>query len=319
MIIPQLASAGGVKALAKHFGLPSIIYSDKDDDATNQLQNQLTAEGHQKNIVSLLNLFEADSIELMLQRFDIENQMFINDDQVNLRKDLRLSDFDQLNLDKSTSLFTNDKQKGFIRLLLKLPEKDGSVDLGWLYYTIQYYFLTIILHFMLLIMPNLFVDMLNVMVLYDNKMEKTAQIYGTIAKQVLSFATKEKVSRVLVDAYDLTQYQLNNPDYEWADRHSKDYKLFLKGITTQQTKGDVYDPCFLEPVDDVDRLTHGFRENMSLLQIARTARNLLTKSRFRGITPDTQLISYDGAAFSNAQRKKDGNTCLNYLLCQNCY
>ena len=133
----MFASAGGIKFVAKYFHenntVPLINYEGNDQQMTIQLQNQLISKGLPQNLLHLLNLFEADSIGLCLQQFGATNDSegLDNFQQLELRKDLVLSDFDKLDIDFNSTWFEKDKKNGFIRFLKDLPRlPDDNIDIG---------------------------------------------------------------------------------------------------------------------------------------------------------------------------------------------
>lgn len=148
ILIPRLASVGGIQAFAKSCSEKNMIqcvtYSnDNEKQMSEQLQNQLTADGYPKDIIALLNMCEIDSVNATLQRFinQDEDIRLRNDNNwlpmgkeynLKLKTSLNGSDFQHIGFDPYSKRTTKqDKNVGYIRWLPNLPRlEDGTVDIG---------------------------------------------------------------------------------------------------------------------------------------------------------------------------------------------
>lgn len=144
-LIPRFASAGGIHKFSKKLHdqgiIPSISY-DNGPQMIQQIQNQLEAGRYQPNIMHLLNMFEADSINLVLQRFATQHAQIVTAEdmsELKLRNDLTFSDFNNLSEDVNNSWFDDDnKKRGFVHILNELPKLNdltGRIDIGLYYLT----------------------------------------------------------------------------------------------------------------------------------------------------------------------------------------
>jgi hypothetical protein len=137
IVAPKFAAVGGIKQLVKYYErlkviLPMLYNSELSESETiNRLQNLLTAEGMQKDTLELLNLFDKDSIDLTIRRFELEKKEVYTD--LKFKSSLTFSDFDKLDLDLHKSWYTKDGLKrGFLVFLPNLPklEDNSMIDLG---------------------------------------------------------------------------------------------------------------------------------------------------------------------------------------------
>jgi len=141
IVVPYLASVGGVQKFAKAFKYAANIFENEPDEQKQceKLQNLLVADGYPKDVIQLLNMFEADSMKRFMQRYDDVEQSQHDNTTMKIKPNLQPenSKFDQLDFNILGTTYTNSKTSGFIRYLKKLPkvknESTGNeeiIDLG---------------------------------------------------------------------------------------------------------------------------------------------------------------------------------------------
>ena len=151
VLIPRLASVGGVQSFANYCKdqgmVNSVTYNTESEKLMSiQLQNQLTADGYPKDIIELLHMCEADTVNSLIQQFlgeedDIarrrENNWLPMDADYALkikRSALSASNLIAVGFNPSKLYAKNDKNCGFIKWLPDPPRcPDGSIDIGKLY------------------------------------------------------------------------------------------------------------------------------------------------------------------------------------------
>ena len=151
VLIPRLASAGGIQSFANYCKdqgmINSVTYNTGSEKLMSiQLQNQLTADGYPKDIIELLHMCEADTVNSLIQQFlreddDIalrgENHWLPMDKDYELRMKKSVLTAEKLiavGFNPSKLYAKNDKNCGFIKWLLDPPRcQDGSIDIGKFY------------------------------------------------------------------------------------------------------------------------------------------------------------------------------------------
>lgn len=123
IVIPYLASVGGIKRFAKAFNYGVNLFENEEDDKIlcQKLQRLLTADKYPNDIVNLLNMFELDSMKLFLQRYANNDGLIESGSTaMQFKSNITISKFDQLDF-KILESYTNKKLSKF--------ESDSGVEL----------------------------------------------------------------------------------------------------------------------------------------------------------------------------------------------
>lgn len=125
IMIPYLASVGGVQRFAKEF--QSTAVNVVGDGMCEEMQNLLTAQGYPKNIVGFLNMFEADSINMFMHHYASDNpdaDQSFSDVTMNLKSSAALSNMRNIDFGMFEKVFKTSSKCGFIKFLCELPRYD---------------------------------------------------------------------------------------------------------------------------------------------------------------------------------------------------
>lgn len=162
ILIPHLAAVGGMTKFAKDY-LKIDLAGATESERQSELQNRLVGKGYPAAMLQLLDMFEGDTVNLLLQRFaneddnnerglfwrsngrpsydangtrtdaDDDDIMSVssenvggNSTQLKLKTAVTLSDFDKLDINVNKRMFYNDEHCGLIRVLIDLPRMDDE-------------------------------------------------------------------------------------------------------------------------------------------------------------------------------------------------
>lgn len=144
-------------------------------------------------------------------------------------------------------------------------------------------------------------------VISNSRMNETAKLSSNVARRLISLTLRQQLSRTHNNVYDFSTHVINDLEFQWATDYSENHLLFLKELHAQQLKGtSAWDPLNIEVMDENRTIHQTFSAVMKRLHIARLAKVVLTKKKFRGIHDGTQVISFDGVGVSSSQRLRSG-------------
>ena len=141
ILIPRLAPLGGMAEFARRV-LNCNLVATTEIERRVELHDKLLSHGYPPNLLQLLDMFEADTMNLLLKRFALTEKeigsLFDDDEgefKLKLNPGLQLSDFDKLDLNLNNQIFYNNETTGYIRVLTKLPKTTDEsgrcvIDIG---------------------------------------------------------------------------------------------------------------------------------------------------------------------------------------------
>lgn len=148
-------------------------------------------------------------------------------------------------------------------------------------------------------------------------MELTATAYQTVVKSRILDKALEGSTLTIVNHSDFhfDKYEVNAVELEWAKSHAANRNSFLVGVLQHRLDGiSTFDP-YLDacPVDKL--LRERFENEVAKMNALRIAKTRLAKHKFRGITSDSALLSFDNVTVDPNERRQNGKCKYHLHIC----